>query len=284
MQNKIPDLRGMGKSWQIGIMAYVNCAFFSESMGVSTQMAVLLPQAQVGGQIGMGGLHQVQERYPVLYLLHGWSDDHSIWTRRTAIERYVAERELVVVMPQVGLSYYQNTASGQNCWDFISEELPALVKQWFPVRHERSHTFAAGLSMGGYGAFRLGLALPDRFAAVASLSGALDIRRAGSAAADPLRLRRMQAIFGSDLELLCDSVDLMRLGDKFASDPKRCPRLYQWCGTEDFLYTDNLRFRDHAQKLGLPLQYREGPGDHSWSHWDREICGVIDWLLDGKPN
>lgn len=259
-------------------MALIECAFFAESLGVSTRMNVLLPQAVGGGQIGMGSA-AAKQYYPVLYLLHGWSDDESIWCRRTSIERYVAELGLVVVMPRVELSYYHNMASGMRFWDFISEELPALVRQWFPVSGARKDTFAAGLSMGGYGAFRLGLAHPDRFGAVASLSGALDIERVIEKPTDPDRTAKNQAIFGRNANPDLEQVDLLKLADKLMQQGTQVPRLFQWCGTEDFLYDDNQRFRQHAAHIGLPLDYHEGPGDHSWQHWDREIQAVLKWLF-----
>jgi S-formylglutathione hydrolase FrmB len=56
------------------------------------------------------------------------------------------------------------------------------------------------------------------------------------------------------------------------------PRLYQYCGTEDFLYKDNLRLRDFIHPLGFDYTYEETPGDHSWIHWDRVIQRVLDWL------
>ncbi len=258
-------------------MAFLTCRFFAETLGVSTAMNVLLPQATGGGQIGLGGAAR-RERYPVLYLLHGWSDDESIWMRRTAIERHVAERGLVVVMPRVELSYYQNMASGMRYWDFVSVELPDLCAQWFPISTRREDTFAAGLSMGGYGAFRLGLACPDRYAAVASLSGALDIRAVAAGPADPERAAKHAAIWGGQARGPGEDSDLFALAARVARSSGPRPRLYQWCGTGDFLYAHNVRFRDHARRLGLDLTYREGPGDHSWPHWDREIQGVLDWL------
>ena len=56
------------------------------------------------------------------------------------------------------------------------------------------------------------------------------------------------------------------------------PALYQCCGTEDFLYDDNIRFRDHAKSIGLEVTYDEGPGEHEWGYWDREIQNVLQWL------
>ena len=68
----------------VAIMAHLTCNCFSESLGVSTRVQVILPQATGTAQIGMKGAVQRSE-YPVLYLLHGWSEDESIWMRRTSI-------------------------------------------------------------------------------------------------------------------------------------------------------------------------------------------------------
>ena len=60
------------------------------------------------------------------------------------------------------------------------------------------------------------------------------------------------------------------------------PRLSQCCGTEDLLYKDNLRFRDHTRKLGLDLMYEEGTATHAWGYWDIMIQKVLNWLPLGK--
>src|SRR5271154_6181517 len=156
-------------------MSFLDFHFFSEALALTCSAHVILPQATTA-QIGMTG-GKTREKYPTLYLLHGLSDDHTIWTRRTSIERYAAERNIAVVMPAVTRSFYQDMASGPKYWTFLSEELPALCQRYFPLSAAREDNFAAGLSMGGYGDLRLALARPEKFAAVASLSGALDLAR-----------------------------------------------------------------------------------------------------------
>ncbi|WP_029291789.1 alpha/beta hydrolase family protein, partial [Cellulomonas sp. HZM] len=158
-------------------MALVTCHFFSETLELSTAMTVLLPQA-TRAQIGLTGVAGDQPP-PVLYLLHGLSDDETIWTRRTSIERYAAERGIAVVMPRAGRSFYTDELHGSRYWTFLSDELPHVVGQLFRVSAEPEDTFVAGLSMGGYGALRWALRRPERFAAAASLSGALDVAGAG---------------------------------------------------------------------------------------------------------
>src|SRR5215203_3136864 len=130
-------------------MAHLRCDFFSDALGLSTSMTVILPQP-TQNQIGMAGKAS-EEPPPVLYLLHGLSDDDTIWLRRTSIERYVAPLGLAVVMPQVHRSFYSDEHYGGRYWTFLSEELPELVASWFQVSQRREDTFVAGLSMGGCG-------------------------------------------------------------------------------------------------------------------------------------
>jgi S-formylglutathione hydrolase FrmB len=112
-------------------MPLIRCDFFSEALRLSTSMTVILPQ-ETSSQIGMRGTARGGEP-PTLYLLHGLSDDDTIWLRRTSIERYAAPLGLAVVMPQVHRSFYTD---------------PALVRAFFRVSDRPEDTFVAGLSMG----------------------------------------------------------------------------------------------------------------------------------------
>jgi putative tributyrin esterase len=252
-------------------MALIHCNFFSEVLNVCTSMDVILPQQKKSKTWHKTGKH------PVLFLLHGLSDDHTIWQRRTAIERYVEAMGLAVVMPAVGRSWYTDMAAGDRYWTYISEEVPARAREFFPLSEAREHNFVAGLSMGGYGAFKLALRCPRKFAAAASLSGALDlVNRIPTYDED--RQREMKNIFG-DLSAFPGSLnDLFFLAHRLAKSGGPKPLLFQCCGTEDYLYPHNRRFRDHARNLSLPLCYEEGPGVHDWAFWDRWIQRVLQWL------
>jgi S-formylglutathione hydrolase FrmB len=252
-------------------MALLRCDFFSDVLGLSTSMTVILPQ-QTTGQIGMAG-RAGGDAFPTLYLLHGLSDDDSIWLRRTSIERYVADLGIAVVMPQVHRSYYTDEAYGRPYWTFLSEELPRVASGFFRLSPRREDTFVAGLSMGGYGAFKWALRQPWRFAAAASLSGALDLvaRRRGPAREDDPRM--LERIFG-DRPIEGSDDDLFAVLDR-ATDR---PALYLCCGTEDFLYADSIRFRDRCRSAGIPLVAEFGPGEHDWAYWDAKIQDVLAWL------
>lgn len=258
-------------------MALINCNFFSDVLGMSTAMTVILPQ-NTTSQIGMTGKVGT-DNIPVLYLLHGYSDDHTIWLRRTSIERYVAELGIAVIMPNVHLSYYTNMVSGGRYWDFISEELPQIVKSFFNVSDKREDTFVAGLSMGGYGALKLAFNYPERFAAAASLSGVVDINQwvneSGRA--------QFEYIFGEHCNISNTENDIVYLARKAVKENIELPAIYQCCGTEDFLYDNNLQFKAVLEELDIKSTYAEAPGVHNWEFWDEHIQNVLKWLpINGK--
>jgi S-formylglutathione hydrolase FrmB len=90
--------------------------------------------------------------------------------------------------------------------------------------------------------------------------------------------KAMQSVFG-DLEKVDGSQhDLFALAREVAKGSVK-PRLYQCCGTEDFLYADNIRFRDHVRELPLDFTYEEGPGEHVWAYWDKMIQNVLKWMF-----
>ncbi|RPF28422.1 alpha/beta hydrolase [Georgenia muralis] len=248
-------------------MALLRCDFFSDVLGVGTSMSVILPQP-TSAQIGLTGAAPVAEP-PVLYLLHGMSDDATTWVRRTSIERYTTELGLAVVMPQVGRSFYVDEHHGSRYGEFVQDELPALVQRFFRVSDRREDTFVAGLSMGGYGAFRWALDRPERFAAAASLSGVLDLAGLRSARPDLEPVFGPGPVGGSRHDLVARLADV---------DTATVPRLWAVCGTEDELLPGNETFVAAARAADVPLTWSAGPGRHDWAYWDARIQDVLAWL------
>lgn len=264
-------------------MALIRCDFFAESLALNTSMTVLLPQPS-GAQIGVGGAGGAGEDGgaggdappPVLYLLHGLTDDDTAWTRYTSIERYAADRGLAVVMPQVHRSFYTDERYGGKFWTFLSEELPETVRRFFRVSADRADTFVAGLSMGGYGAMKWALRQPERFAAAATLSGALDIAYIQQHDRRPHVREVAERVF-ADRVMEGGDGDLMHL--VATADRAVLPRLMLRCGTEDHLVAQNERFVRACAKAGVELDSGFGPGAHEWGYWDAEIRTVLDWML-----
>jgi len=264
-------------------MTLIQCRFKSQVLHMSTSMTVILPENMTIGT-----------RVPTLYLLHGYSDDDSIWLRRTSIERYVENLGIAVIMPQVHRSFYTDMDKGLNYWTFLSEELPQVARSLFPLSTEREDNFVAGLSMGGYGAFKWALRKPEFFAAAASLSGALVMGRQNGRATDEPISSDLKLIYGEQGYATTedDLLWLIEHGSKErtqhgstkersqhgSTSERSQPLLYQCCGTGDFLYEDNLVFRDLCKKTDLSLTYEEGPGIHDWAYWDMKIQDVLAWL------
>lgn len=256
------------------ILTEVN--FFSETLVLGCTMLVLVPQRPLADV-----QERPQKKFRTLYLLHGRSDDHAAWQRQTSIERYVEGLNLAVVMPAVHRSFYTDMAHGGKYWQFISEEVPAVARSLFPLSSKREENFVAGLSMGGYGAYRLALTYPERFVAAASLSGGLDLNytvRADNPRNDESRMEEFRTVFGDLSKVPGSKHDLIALAKKVAKGSVK-PRLYQCCGTEDFIYPQNVHFHEVASKLPLDLTYEEGPGDHNWAYWDRMIQRVLEWMF-----
>lgn len=258
-------------------MAFIQCDFFSDVLGMSSSMNVIIPENREN-RIGVKTKAD-QDEYPVLYLLHGLSDDHTAWMRRTSIERYANKFGLAVVMPNVHRSFYTDMVCGNNYFTFISQELPQIAEKLFPLSTKRKDTFVAGLSMGGYGAFKLALNQPERFAAAASLSGALNIAENAEKAGEQEELyQEMKWIFGDLNKVKNTEHDLFYLLKRLKGEKKKIPALYQCCGTEDFLYEDNIKFRDFCRKNKINLKYEEESAVHEWGYWDKKIQSVLRWL------
>ena len=263
-------------------MALIHAQFFSEVLGMQTAACVILPQQTGATQIGVQSPETTRSHWPCLWLLHGLSDDHTSWSRRTTIECQAEAAGIAVVMPNVHRSFYTDMAHGGKYWTHLTRELPEILRGFFPLSAARQDNAVAGLSMGGYGATKWLLRHPEMFCAGASLSGALDIaercRSAPLELPDSLRQETLRLVFG-DKRPDGTADDLFFLAEqcRHASDT---PPLLQICGTEDFLFADNLRFRDHALKQGLSLTTRNVPGDHNWTFWEQEISSVLSWLRE----
>lgn len=249
-------------------MALITCSFKSGVLKLRTSINVILPEEE-------DSEFPMDRKYPTLYLLHGLSDDYTTWQRFTSIERYAGNHNLAVVMPEVHRSFYTNMKNGYPYWTFVSEEIPKLARSCFPLSEKREDNFVAGLSMGGYGAFKMALRQPERYAAGASLSGALNIESVLKA---PESEVETGLIFGNVDTLRGTDQDIYHLAEKVAKSEGPKPKLYHCCGTDDMLYQDNIDFHEFSRDMDLDIVYEEGPGDHEWGYWDRKIQDVLDWL------
>ena len=230
---------------------------------------MIIPQRSCIGEIGIKN-NAKHDKYKCLYLLHGLSDDHTIWMRRTSIERYASEYGICVVMPNVGRSFYTDMKYGLKYYTFVAKELPKIIQDFLPVSDRREDNYVAGLSMGGYGALKIAMRECDSFCAGAGLSSVADIYR-------PDFNETKIPIFGENLEIPDDD-NLFTLAEKYNSNPNK-PRIYMGIGTSDFMYDDNVKLRKHFESLDFDYTYRESEGVHNWAFWDEYIQYVLKWMF-----
>ena len=251
-------------------MALANLKFYSEVLGLNTEVYVVVPQRSTVGEIGIT-TKATEEKFKCLYLLHGLSDDYSIWLRRTSVERYANRHGICVIMPSADRSFYTDMKYGLKYYTYISKELPTLIAQFFNVSTKREDNFIAGLSMGGYGALKTALRENDRFSAVAGLSSVTRLLR------EEFDKATMVPIFGEEL-VVPENDDLFYLAEE--CDKKELkPRIYMAVGTEDFLYEDNVLLKEKFESLNYDFSYFESEGAHTWEFWDYHIEKVLEWIM-----
>lgn len=249
-------------------MSLFKGSIHSDSLKMTTGLNIIFPDHS-------NDVDPVEKGEPnVLYLLHGLSGNADEWIRFSKIEYYAKKYNFIVIMPEVQRSFYCNTKYGINYFDYVAYELPKIVNKWFNIKPIKENTFIAGESMGGYGAVKIGLSCPDRFNAIASLSGVLDY--------NDFKNRILNNIYNEmtskEIENLIDEVTPIDLV-KNISDKNIHPRLIHTCGKQDFLLEANRRFDKVLSDVGYDHLYIEADGDHEWPYWDKAIQYAFMYFL-----
>jgi putative tributyrin esterase len=220
-------------------------------------------------------------RYPVLYLLHGLSGHYSDWTTRTNVADQAARYRMIIVTPEGNDGWYADSVNvnTDRYESYILQELIPDVDKRYRTIQSRYGRAIAGLSMGGYGAFRFGLKFPDRFVFAGSMSGAFGVTQyaeketpAGTVWESVLRT------FGPPGSAARKANDLFEMIRELpASRVASLPYFYFDCGTEDspHIFNSNRELDALMLQKKIPHEYRELPGDHSWAYWDQQIPEVL---------
>lgn len=237
-------------------MAFCELHYSSPSLQKQTGCNILIPE-----------LPDFNGPYSVLYLLHGLSDDYTIWQRKTSIGRYVQMLPLMVVMPDGGRGFYTDAREGYAYESAMMQDLIPFIDRTFHTRAERKGRCISGLSMGGYGALKLALKHPDSFVSAHGHSGAYGFAH-GDWRTDQSEFTR---ITGPNPQGGPDDVHALAE----VADRSKLPALRFDCGTNDFLIEDNRKFHTHLQTLGVPHEYAEFPGAHDWAYWDKHIQSAL---------
>jgi putative tributyrin esterase len=243
-------------------MAFARINYHSRSLQKASSVSVVFPDDP-----------SIPRPWSVFYLLHGLSDDDTIWMRRTSIERYVEGLPLVVVMPDGGRGWYTDAQVGYAYEDDLIKDVVALIDRTLPVKAERGGRAIGGLSMGGYGAVKLGLKHHEMFASVNSHSGAVAMLQV-----DWRKNDRMKDI-AAELERIFGTAGKGGPEDPFGIveriDHGRIPAMRIDCGRDDFLIEQNRSFHRHLESMHIPHEYEEFPGEHNWPYWDQHVREAV---------
>ena len=240
-------------------MAFCQLNYHSDALGKAGAANIILPDASSKGP------------YPVFYLLHGLSDDHSIWMRRTSLDRYAGQYPFIIVMPDGGRGFYVDAIAGFAYETAIARDLIGFVDGTFNTIAAREGRCIGGLSMGGYGAMHFVLKYPQLFVSAHSHSGALGFGHDQARWADSVLQIEMERLVGKspqgsdfDLHALVENADTAQL-----------PALSIDCGKDDFLIEENRAFHAHLENFNIPHEYREYSGAHDWAYWDLHIQAAL---------
>jgi len=252
-------------------MPWAEIHWRSRLLGKQTVTQVLLPS---GGK----------PPFATCYLLHGIFGDSTDWLRHSRLEWHVRDLPLIVVLPDGYRGFYTDNEAGPAYAQHFGEELPDFIERNFPARPARGARAVGGVSMGGYGALRVGLGYPDRFCSVNSHSGAVmrfhrdltlrDARREPVFRRHPAPFfRELKRVFGPHPGRTCH--DLLALVRRARRLHLRLPKILIDCGTDDPLLDANRTLDRDLTAAKVPHAYREFPGGHDWDYWDDHICDAF---------
>lgn len=239
-------------------MAVIKVSTYAPSLEVNINLSVVMPD----------NIKNAKD-INVLFLLHGYNGNHDDYLNYSNVTRYVRDKPVALIMAGVNNSFYRNMTHGFNYFDFLIKDLPTIAENLFNLELTKDNTYIAGLSMGGYGALKAAFTYPDKYRGVASMSGAVDVNRF---AKGPKQPNLLDGVFGLDREVL-EEDDLFKLSTKV--DLKDLDILLT-CGTDDFLYDNNLALEKHFTQNKIDAKFIFNEGGHSWDYWDHNIKIIIN--------
>ena len=242
-------------------MSYQNITYFSPALGKQSNMLVYIPD-----DLSLAP-------FKVVYQLHGYSDDSTMWFWRSNITRYADERGLMIVCPDGGKGFYTDSAENDEYYESHILDTVDYVDKVFNTSKKREDRFIGGLSMGGYGAMKIGLKHTDLFDSVGAHSAVMDIQDFKLINnADPSFMKRYKTIFGDKVK---DEDDLFWLVKEYGSKI----RIYFDCGKDDFLFKENEKIHNFMVENKIEHVYNVFPGVHSWDYWDEHVKTALDFHL-----
>lgn len=249
--------------------AIVTDSLQSSVLGITKHYNVYLPPAFQ---------RNPEAHYPVLYLLHGLTDNHSAWFEKGQMDRVMDELiacgeipQMVVIMPNAGDRDTRRVWNGyfnMQDWsyeDFFFKELLPAAEAKYRAGGSKEQRAVAGLSMGGGGSVGYAMAHPDLFAACYAMSAWLDAE--ARADADPT----------DKMAMLSNAVhehNPMNLLERASDDQLNALRSVRWfidCGDDDFLFEQNIELYKLLRMKRFNAQLRVRDGGHTWEYWHNAL-------------
>ena len=233
-----------------------------------------------------------ERSYPVVYLLHGYTDDNTGWLQFGEINRYADKAivegtipPIIIVMPNGDSSWYINSYDGKEKYEdfFIKEFMPAVEKN-YRIKNQKRYRGIAGLSMGGFGTLFYAIKYPELFAASAPLSAAVFDDDAMTGMQDQNYERTFAQLFGRGLKgkqrlnkAWCDN-SILKMVDTKSTDDLSKVRYWIDCGDDDFLTKGNCLLHIALTEKKVPHEYRVRDGAHNWDYWRTGITDALQFI------
>lgn len=240
------------------------------------------------------GYDHSDRRYPVVYLLHGYSDNETAWIQfgevNATADRAIANREIppmIIVMPDAGVSWYINNFDGSDPFeDIMIEEFIPYIDQTYLTRNGREYRAVSGLSMGGYGSLILALKHPDTFSSCAAFSAAVFTDNEIIAMSDERYNLFFKRIYGADingnrLTEYWQKHSVINLMLTLPEKQIKKVRYYIDNGDDDFLFEGNAMLHIAMRKRNIPHQFRVRDGAHNWTYWRTNIIEGLKFIGEG---
>jgi S-formylglutathione hydrolase FrmB len=237
--------------------------------------------------------YNLSERsYPVVYLLHGYSDDNTGWLQFGEINRYADKAiadgtipPMIIIMPNGDSSWYINSYDGKEKYeDFFIKEFMPSVEKTFRIKAEKRYRGIAGLSMGGYGTLIYALKYPELFAAAAPLSGAVFTDdEILSTPQDHWEITFGQ-LYGRGLKDKARlnnfwySNSILKIVETKSADDLKDVRYWIDCGDDDFLTKGNCMLHLALTAKRVPHEFRVRDGAHNWTYWRTGITDALHFI------
>lgn len=235
------------------------------------------------------GYEASSRSYPVLYLLHGYSDNHTGWVQFGEVQHIadmaIAAAEatpMIIVMPDADTTRpgYTNSVDGKHNYEnFFFEEFMPHIENTYRIRKDKRYRAIAGLSMGGGGSFVYAMRRPDLFSAAAPLSAWM-----GPTTAEELKnwAERSGASFDpEDAEAYLAKNNPLALVKTIEKEKLNSIRWYIDCGDDDFLYEGNAQMHILMRQLGINHEYRVRDGGHTWEYWRSALPTLLQFVSKG---